>query len=231
MKNFGRNPLTLHGLYLKALSKSSEDAKAQAFVKYYEREYPKYMCRSREQIQSKDRLGQVDLVTDPFLCASIAFCRVVDIVYTHIYNLGVIFDPSGQQRLQLESVLQPMCDELSQLIPQIDHCKRLRQQRNGAEQVGCQGQLSRWLHEFRIRTLTCLSRDWNQQQRAEYVAWAVQRTPILKICEDVMECIRSHNGCAITRMSIKLGPDDHGNDFGHYECVEDLPMVRPHVLF
>ncbi len=82
--------------------------------------------------------------------------------------------------------------------------------------------------------MTTINKEQNNHtspQRAEYVAWAVQRTPILKICEDVMECIRSHNGCAITRMSIKLGPDDRDNDFGHYESVEDLPMVRPHVLF
>jgi hypothetical protein len=69
------------------------------------------------------------------------------------------------------------------------------------------------------------------EQRAEYVAWAVQNTRILSICEYAVGCIRSHKGCVITRMSIELGPDDCGNDFGHYASVEELPMVRPVVLF
>ncbi len=190
------------------------------------------MCRSWAQIQSADTSGD-RVETHPLLCASIAFIRVVDIVHTHIYNLETIFDPSGQQKAQLESELESVCCELSRLIPEVEQSKQSRQERNGSEPVGCEGKLSRWLHEFRCQVLT-VNREWSQEQRAEYVAWAVQNTPILSICQDVMDAserIRSHNGCDTTRMSIKLGPDDCGNDFGHYASVLDLPMVRPLVLF
>lgn len=185
------------------------------------------MCRRWAQIRSGDTSG---LETPPLLCASIAFIRVVDIVHTHIYNLETIFDRSGQQKLELESELESVCRELSGLIPQVEELKLSQQESNGSERVGCEGKLSRWLHTFRRHGLT-VNREWTQQERAVYVSWVVQNTPILRICEHVMERIRSHNGCEITRMSIKLGPDDRGNDFGHYESVEDLPMVRPHVLF
>ncbi len=188
------------------------------------------MCRSWAQIRSGDTSG---LETPPLLCASIAFIRVVDIVHTHIYNLETIFDRSGRQKLDLESELVSLCHELSRLIPQVEESKLSQQESNGSERVGCAGKLSRWLHTFRSHALT-VNCHWTQQERAVYVAWVVQNTPILRICEDVMktmERIRSHNGCEITRMSIKLGPDDRGNDFGHYESVDDLPMVRPHVLF
>ena len=81
--------------------------------------------------------------------------------------------------------------------------------------VGCEGRLSRWLHQF--RSLHLKTRDgYTNTERAQFIASAAQRCPrMLQICEIIMQ----HGG-----LCMQLGPNPQDRQV--FRSVEDLPEVR-----
>ena len=80
--------------------------------------------------------------------------------------------------------------------------------------VGCEGRLSRWLHQF--RSLHLKTRDgYTNTERAQFIASAAQRCPrMLQICEVIMQ----HGG-----VRMQLGPKPQDRHVFH--SVDDLPEV------
>jgi hypothetical protein len=80
--------------------------------------------------------------------------------------------------------------------------------------VGCEGRLSRWLHQF--RSLHLKTRDgYTNTDRAQFIASAAQRCPrMLQICEVIMQ----HGG-----VRMQLGPKPQDRHVFH--SVDDLPEV------
>jgi hypothetical protein len=87
------------------------------------------------------------------------------------------------------------------------------------ESVGCEQQLSRWMHLFKSIHLKVRG-GYSSEDRARFVASAVQRCPkILQICEIIMR-----QG----PLSIKVGPGP--DDVKSFSSIQDLPQVHPRVV-
>ena len=95
--------------------------------------------------------------------------------------------------------------------------KDLFLQRCIREGVDCQGQLSRWMHQFKSVHLK-VRPTYSSEARAQFVASAAQRCPeILEICEIIMR-----KGA----LSIQVLP----NDFRTFVSTQDLPQVHARVV-
>jgi hypothetical protein len=85
--------------------------------------------------------------------------------------------------------------------------------------VGCEQQLSRWMHQFKSIYLK-VRVGYSSNDRARFVASAVQRCPaILQICEIIMRQ-------GPLRINVRPGPD--GVIF--FKSIQDLPQVHPRVV-
>ena len=83
--------------------------------------------------------------------------------------------------------------------------------------LGCEQQLSRWMHQFKSIHLKVRA-GYSSADRARFVASAARRCPrILQICQIIMQ-----QGALI----IHVGP----NDRRAFLIIEDLPQVSLYVF-
>jgi hypothetical protein len=111
-------PTTLHGLYVSAQSEAQRAQNAQA------REF------SRVYVQEHARLSQVDSIVGPvdqrLLCSSVAFIRMFDVAFNHIYSLP----PDAKQAFEQNPAILELFHELNEEFPDVNESRRKNQLRN-----------------------------------------------------------------------------------------------------